>query len=68
MVCPAAVKDPHLGEGGVFYCDGGPDEVYGVYGAFGVMVEVPLEDCQGSFLRACVVYENGVVRGRKEKL
>ena len=62
---PAAVKDPHSGEGDIYYCDGGPDEVYGVDGAFGVMVEVPAEDRQGSFLRACVVAEYGVVRGRE---
>ena len=68
MVCPAVVKDPHLGEGDVYYGDGSPDEVYGVDGAFGVMVQVPAEDCQGSFLRACVVGECGVVRGREEKL
>ena len=35
MVYPAAVKDPHLGEGDVYYCDGGPAEIYGVNGAFG---------------------------------
>ena len=44
MVCPAAVKDPPLGESGVHHCDGGSDEVYGVDGAFGVMVEVPAKD------------------------
>ena len=66
MVCPAAVKDPHLGEGDVYYGDGVPDEVYGVDGAFGVMVEVPAEDRQGSFLQACMVGEYGMVRGRKE--
>ena len=44
MVCPAAVKDPHLGGSDLYYCDGGPGEVYGVDGAFGVMVEVPAED------------------------
>ena len=38
-MCPAVVKDPHLGEGDVYYRDGGSDEVYGVDGAFGVMVE-----------------------------
>ena len=65
MVYPAAVKDPHLGEGDVYYCDGGSDEVYGVDGAFGVIVGVPTEDRQGSFLRACVVGEYGVVRGRE---
>ena len=27
VVCPAAVKDLHLGEGDVYYCDGRPDEV-----------------------------------------
>ena len=64
-MCPAAVKGLHLGEGDIYYCDGGPDEVYGVDGAFGVMVEVPAEDRQGSFLRACVVDEYGVVRGRE---
>ena len=42
-MCPAAVVDPHLGEGDVYYCDGGPDEVYGVHGAFGLIVEVPAE-------------------------
>ena len=65
---PAAVKDPHLGEGDIYYGDGGPDEVFGVDGAFSVMVEVPAEDRQGSFFRACVVGEYGVVRGRGEKL
>ena len=65
MVCPAAVKDPHLGEGDVYCHDGGPDEVYGVNGAFGVMVEVPAEDRQGPFLLACVVGEYGMVLGRE---
>ena len=32
------------------------------------MVEVPAEDRVGSFLRACVVSEYGVVRGRERKL
>ena len=68
MVCPAVVTDPHFGEADVNYGDCGPDEVYGVDGAFGVMVEVPAEDRQESFLRACVVGEYGVVRGREEKL
>ena len=68
MVCPAAVKDPHWGEGDIYYVNGGADEVYGVDGAFEVMVEVPAEDCQGSFLRARVVDEYGVVQGREEKL
>ena len=68
MVCPAAVKDPHLGEGDIYYGDGGPDEVHGADGAFGVMVEVSAEDRKGSFLRACVVGEYGVVWGREEKL
>ena len=67
-MCPVAVKDPRFGEGDVYYFDGGPDEVYGVDGAFEVMVEVPAEDRQGSFLLACVVGEYGVVRGREEKL
>ena len=49
MVCPTAVKDPHLGESDVYYCDGGSEEVYGVDGAFGALVEVPAEDRQGSF-------------------
>ena len=65
---PAAVKDPHLDEGDVYYGDGGPNGLYGVDGASGVMVEAPAEDRQGSFLRACVVGEYGVVRGRGEKL
>ena len=68
VVCPAVVQDPHLGEGDVYYGDGGPHEVYGVNGAFGVMVEVPAEDRQGSFLQAFVVSEYGVVRGTEEKL
>ena len=68
MVCPAVVKDPHLGEGDVYYGDGGPDGVFGVDGAFGLMVEVPAKDRQRSFLRACVVGGYGVVRGRVEKL
>ena len=37
-MCPAVVQDPHLGEGDVYYDDGGPDKVYGVDGALGVMV------------------------------
>ena len=68
MVCSAVVKDPHLGEGDAYYSDGGPGEVYGVDGAFGGMVEVPAEKRQRSFLRAHVVGEYGVVRGREEKL
>ena len=64
-MCPAAVKGPHSGHGDVYYCDGGPDEVYGVDGAVGVMVEVPAEERQGSFLRACVVGEHGAARGRE---
>ena len=68
MVCPAVVKVRHLGEGDVYYGDGGPDEVYGVDGAFGVMVQVPAQDRQRPFLRARAVDEYGVVRGREEKL
>ena len=68
MVCPAVVKDLQFGEGDVYYGDGGPDEVYGVDGAFGVMGEVPAEDCQWSFLQACVVGEYGVLRVREEQL
>ena len=45
MVCPAAVKDQHLGESDVQHSDGGSNEVYGVDGAFGGIVEVPAEDC-----------------------
>ena len=45
VVCPAVVQDPHFAEGDEYYGDGGPDKVYGVDGAFGVMVEVPAEDC-----------------------
>ena len=44
VVCPPVVQDPHLGEGDVYYGDGGPDKVYGVDGALGVMAEVPAED------------------------
>ena len=62
-MCPAVVKDPHFGESDIYYCDGRQDEVYGVDAAFRVMVEVPAEDCQGSFLWACVVGEYGVVSG-----
>ena len=43
-MCPAVVQDPHLGGGDVYYGDGGPDKVYGVDGALGVVVEVPAED------------------------
>ena len=68
MVCSAVVKDPHLGEGDIYYGDGGPDDVYGVDGALGVMVEVPAEDRQRPFLGARVVGEYGVVWGREEKL
>ena len=50
VVCPAAVKNPDLGEGDVYHCDGGADEVDGVDDAFGVVVEVQAEDCQGFFL------------------
>ena len=52
-MCPAAVTDPHFRKDDVYCCGGGPDEVYGVDGALRVMVEVPAEDRQGSFLRAC---------------
>ena len=65
MVCPAAVKDPHLGQSDTYYCDGGADEVDSVDCAVGAMVEVPAEDRQGSFLLACVVAEYGVVWGRE---
>ena len=64
-MCPAAVKGRHSGESDVYYCDGGPDEVYGVDGAVGLMVEVPAEDRQGSFFRACVVDDHSVVQGRE---
>ena len=43
-MCPALVQDPHLGDGDVYYDDGGPDKVCGVDDALGVMVEVPAED------------------------
>ena len=43
-MCPAVVQDSHLGGGDVYDGDGGPDKVYGVDGALGVMVEVPAED------------------------
>ena len=65
VVCSAAVKDPHLRESDTHYCDGGADDVDGVDGAFGAMMEVPAEDCQGSFLLVCVVGEYGVVWGRE---
>ena len=58
VVCPAAVKDPHLLESDVDYCDGGSYQVYGLDGAFGALVQVPAEDRQGSFLLACVVGEH----------
>ena len=45
MVCAAAVEDPHLGEADADHCDSAADEVDGVNGAFGVVVEVPAEDC-----------------------
>ena len=67
-MCSAVVKDPHLCEGDVYYGDGGPDKVYGVDGAFRVMVEVPVEDRQRPFLWARVVGEYGVVRGWEENL
>ena len=54
-MCSAAVKDHHLGESDVYNCDGGTNEVAGVDGGFRVLVEVPAEDCLGSFLLACVV-------------
>ena len=65
VVCPAGVKDPHLREGDVYHFDGGADQVDGVEGAFRVLVEVPAEDCQGSFLLACVFGEDGVSWGRE---
>ena len=43
-MCPAVVQDPHLGEGDVYYGDGGPDKVYCVDGTLWVLVEVPAED------------------------
>ena len=61
MVCSAVVKDLHLWEGDIYYGDGGLDEVYGVDGALGVMVEVPAENRQRPFLRARVVGEYGGV-------
>ena len=44
VVCSAVVQDPLLGEGDVYYGDGGLDKVGGMDGALGVMVEVPAED------------------------
>ena len=67
-MCPAVVQDPHLGEGDVYYGDGGPDKVYGVDGALGVVVEVSAEDRQWPFLWARVVGEYGVVWGWEQKL
>ena len=67
-MCPDVVQDPHLGEGDVYYGDGGPDKVYGADGALGVMVEVPAEDRWRPFLWARVVGEYGVVWGSEEKL
>ena len=46
-MCPAVVQDPHLGEGDVYYGDGGPDKVYGVDGVLDVMVEVPQRTARG---------------------
>ena len=60
-MCPAAVKDSNLGENDVHHCDGGADEVDGVNGALGAMMEVLIEDCQGPFLLAWMVREYGVV-------
>ena len=68
MVCSAVVKVPHLWEGDISYGDAGPNEVYGVDGALGVMVEVPADNRQRPFLRARVVGEYGVVWGWEEKL
>ena len=65
MVCAAAVRNPRLGEGDVYHCDGGADEVDGVDGAFEVVLEVPAEDWQGSFILACVVGEDGMAWGRE---
>ena len=65
VVCPAAVKDWHLGESDIYYCDGGSDEVDGVDSAPRAMLEVPAEDRQGSLLLACVVSEYSVVSGRE---
>ena len=67
-MCPAMVQYPHLGEGDVYYGDGGPDKVSSADGALGVMVEVPAEDRSRPFLWACVVGEYGVVWGWEEKL
>ena len=52
-MCPAVVQDPHLGGGDVYYGDGGPDKVYSVEGALGVMVEVPAEERCGDGTRSC---------------
>ena len=38
MVCPAVVKDPHLGESDVHHCNGGANEVHGVDGVFRAVV------------------------------
>ena len=65
VVCPAAVKDPQLGEGDIHHCDVGTDEVDGVDVAFGVVVEVSADDYQGSFRLTWVVGEDGVARGRE---
>ena len=52
----------------MYYVDGGPDEVYGVDVALGVMVEVPAEDRQRPFLRVRVVGEYGLVWGWEKEL
>ena len=64
-MCPDVVEDPHLGESDVQHSDRCTHQVDGVDGAFGVMPEVSAEDCQGSFLLAGVVGEDGVVWGRE---
>ena len=65
---PLGRRTGSLGEGDIYYGDGGPDKVYGVDGALGVMVEVPAEGRQRPFPWARVVGEYGVVWRSEEKL
>ena len=65
MVYSTVVEDSNFRENDIHHCDQGANQVDGVDGPPWVLVEVSAEDCKGSFLRAGVVGQDGVVLGRE---
>ena len=54
-MCTTVVEDPHLWEQHMYYDHRGADEFHCVDAAFGLVVEVPAEDCKGHCLQAGMV-------------